>query len=102
MVCITDAGVIKHMKNNIDKIDWHILNLMADDWESALTIQQDLKRDNIDLTIGDIIERLEKLHSDGLVELNPETKNLKNKWYGMTERGRSIGDEYAKSHGYDE
>ena len=90
------------MKNNIDKIDWHILNLMADDWESALTIQQDLKRDNIDLTIGDIIERLEKLHSDGLVELNPETKNLKNKWYGMTERGRSIGDEYAKSHGYDE
>ena len=90
------------MNDLLNKINWHILDSMADDWESALTIQQDLKRDNIDLTISDIIERLEKLHSDGLVELNPETKNHENKWYGMTERGRSIWDEHAKSHGYDE
>jgi hypothetical protein len=86
----------------MDHINWHILNIMADDYETALIIQEDLAKENIDLEIDDIVERLNKLHSDGLLELMPYSKDKENKWYGMTESGRSIWDEHAKSHGYNE
>ena len=59
----------------MDHINWHILNIMADDYETALIIQEDLTKENIDLEIDDVIERLDKLHSDGLLELMPDSKD---------------------------
>jgi hypothetical protein len=84
--------------NNIDRISWHILNAMADDWESLEQIHPSVNRDTGPVSREVIIEHLEDLKKERLVQIMDDKdfngieilKDPIEYWFGMTESGRSL------------
>ena len=76
----------------MDKIDWYILNSLADDWESSATINGSLELNEVFVDLIEVEKRLEKMLNDKWLELMPNNQS-KEKWYGMTKLGSQIYEE---------
>jgi hypothetical protein len=92
--------------NNIDIISWHILNAMADDWESLEQIHPSVNRDAVPVSKEIIVAHLEDLKKNGLIQImdNKEFNRMEilkdpiEYWFGMTKSGRSLWDSESNKY----
>jgi len=98
--------------DEIDRIDWEILNALSDDYESIEQIQNHIMPARI--SQNDIVNRMQKLHENNYVYLtmnmkfdrnsmmqeNNETKQRRY-WFGRTEKGYLAWQRLASEHSQD-
>ena len=95
--------------DNIDRLDWEVLNALADDYESMEQIQHLIMP--AELSPDEIIDRLHKLHKNNYIYLTlnmqfdrnsllkeiKETKQRKY-WFGRTEKGYLAWQKHAPEY----
>ena len=95
---------------SLDKLTWHVMDAMADDWESIAQIRPHVHQYCGVTSDEDIFAALRHLHQDTLVEImkvpdqasdvfqtHPEAC-----WFGMTDAGRKLWASERAKYGDDE
>jgi hypothetical protein len=54
---------------SLDRLTWHVMNAMADDWESIVQIRRDLHPYFDEISDEQIVSILRHLHGEKLVEI---------------------------------
>lgn len=83
-----------------DSLTWHIMDAMADDWESIAQIESHVIRYHGPVERNAIVETLRRLHGDSLVRIMDEngcgTDSFpdvpETAWFSMTDAGRELWD----------
>jgi hypothetical protein len=86
----------------LDAHTWHVMDAMADDWESIAQIRPHVEGYCGVTTNDRIFDTLRSLHSDGLIEIMevgahsnsvfPASDARNTAWFCMTDAGRALRD----------
>ena len=86
----------------LDATTWHIMDAMADDWESIVQIRPYVEEFCGPTPEESIFDTLRSLHADRLIEimevgehsnaLFPPPETRERAWFAMTDTGRSLWD----------
>ena len=84
----------------LDRLTWHIMDAMADDWESIDQIQPYIRDYCGPMADERVITILRELHAEGLIEIMEvgEDRNdsfpadPSRSWFSMTPTGRALWD----------
>lgn len=90
----------------LDSLTWHVMDAMADDWESIEQIRPHVHRYAEPASDEAIIQVLRRLHENGLVKvMDAEGYGVgslpspaSNCWFSMTARGRLLWDAEGKKY----
>lgn len=85
----------------LDSLTWHILDAMAEDWETVELIQPHVREYCASVPDERIASVLRELHAEGLVEImevGGATNSVfpddpRRTWFAMTPSGRALWDE---------
>jgi len=88
------------MHTSLDKVTWHVMDAMADDWESIAQIRPHVHQYCGVRSDEEIFAALRDLHQDELVEIMKVPEQASDTfqthpdacWFGMTETGRKLWD----------
>lgn len=84
----------------LDSLTWHIMDAMADDWESIEQIEPHVRRFHGSAERHAILEILCRLHDDSFLRIMDENGNgtddfpdgPETAWFSMTDTGRELWD----------
>jgi hypothetical protein len=94
------------MSGPLDKLQWHIMDAMADDWESIEQIRPHVAKYCGNVLDHQIFVQLRDLHRHGFVRLMDENGYGKDDfpaeagkyWFDMTDAGRALWDSEGFKH----
>jgi hypothetical protein len=95
---------------SLDQLTWHVMDAMADDWESIAQIRPHVHHYCGEASDEQIVAVLRELHKNNLVEIMqvPEQSgdifrtHPEECWFGMTDAGRRLWDAEGAKYRDDE